>query len=263
VGAPAYHEVPPRSIAYYTYWEGVPIEGGEMYGRPRRMIGAWPTNDGLVMTYVAWPAAEFHAFRADVERNFLETLDLAGDLGERVRGGRQAERFLGTADLPNRFRVPAGPGWALVGDAGLVMDPLTGQGIADALRDAELLADAVARGLDAGGSLEPALAGYRAERDRAALAMYRFTVDLASFAPPRVEQELLMRAIAGRQEEVDRFLGVLTGVVPLGDYFAPPNMLRLLGARGLARVLLGKLRPPRGAAGAPAAGGRVATSSAR
>jgi flavin-dependent dehydrogenase len=40
--------------------------------------------------------------------------------------------------------VPSGLGWALVGDAGLRMDPITGQGIADAFRDAELLADAVA-----------------------------------------------------------------------------------------------------------------------
>jgi hypothetical protein len=30
-------------------------------------------------------------------------------------------------DLPNFFRKPYGPGWALVGDAGPVMDPITGQ----------------------------------------------------------------------------------------------------------------------------------------
>jgi hypothetical protein len=31
------------------------------------MLGAWPKNDGLTMIYVAWPAAEVDAFRADVE----------------------------------------------------------------------------------------------------------------------------------------------------------------------------------------------------
>ena len=45
------------------------------------------------MTYLAWPLAEFAAFRQDVEANVLDTLDQAGDLGERVRAGRRAERF--------------------------------------------------------------------------------------------------------------------------------------------------------------------------
>src|SRR6266508_4019802 len=123
-GAASYREKPPLSLACYTYWEGVPVDGGEIYNRGRRAIGAWPTNDGLLLTYIAWPVDEFAAFRADVEGNVLATLDLAGDLGERVRSGRRAERFRATPDLPSRFRTPYGPGWALAGDAGLVMDPI-------------------------------------------------------------------------------------------------------------------------------------------
>jgi hypothetical protein len=38
-------------------------------------MGAWPTNDGLTMTYVEWLVEEFRAFRADVEGNLLGTLD--------------------------------------------------------------------------------------------------------------------------------------------------------------------------------------------
>jgi 2-polyprenyl-6-methoxyphenol hydroxylase-like FAD-dependent oxidoreductase len=67
VGAPTYHERPPRSMACYTYWDGVPVDGGTIWSRGRRGIGVWPTNDGLVMTYIAWPVEEFDAFRADVE----------------------------------------------------------------------------------------------------------------------------------------------------------------------------------------------------
>ena len=80
------------------------------------------------MTYLASPAARFDEFRRDVEGNFLRTLDTVG-LGERIRAGRRAERFRGTPDLPSYLRQPYGPGWALVGDAGLLMDPVTGQGI--------------------------------------------------------------------------------------------------------------------------------------
>ena len=203
----------------------------------RRLVGAWPTNDGLVMTYVAAPASEFHAFRADPEGAILAALDRCGDLGERVRAGERAERVFGTADTVNRFHGPYGPGWALVGDAGLVMDPVTGAGIADALRDAELLADAVASGLDGGPPLDDALAGYQAARDAAALPMYEMTVDLASFAPPRPEQEMLLRALEGNQAEIDRFLSVLTGSLPAPEYFTPRNMLRLIGVRGVWQAM--------------------------
>src|SRR5512132_2585334 len=85
VRAPAYHVKPALSVAYYTYWANVPMTGGEIFGRERRQIGAWPTNDGLVMTYVAAPADEFRRFRADPEGCVLHALDQAADLGERVR----------------------------------------------------------------------------------------------------------------------------------------------------------------------------------
>ena len=47
------------------------------------------------------------------------------------------------------LRQAYGPGWALVGDAGYFKDPLTAHGITDALRDAELLANAAAAGTEA------------------------------------------------------------------------------------------------------------------
>jgi 2-polyprenyl-6-methoxyphenol hydroxylase-like FAD-dependent oxidoreductase len=242
VGAAVHHDRPPLTMACYTYWDGVPLQGGELYARPRRAMGAWPTNDGLTMTYVGWPVEEFPAFRADVEGNVLRTLDLAGDLGQRVRAGRRAERFRASPDLPNRFRRPYGPGWALVGDAGLVMDPMTGQGIGDALRDAELLAAAAEAGLGGRQPLPAALAGYERARDRAAMPMYEFTTELASFAPPRPEQQALFAALAGRQAEIDQFLGMITGAVPLPEYLSPRNLLRLLGVRGMAGLALGRLR---------------------
>ena len=60
-----------------------------------------------------------------------------------------------------RLRPPVvGPGWALVGDAGYFKDPITTHGITDALRDAELLADAI---LDAQAAV-PRRSRWRATR---------------------------------------------------------------------------------------------------
>ncbi len=232
VGARRYRERPGRSFGCYTYWSGVPVPVGELYQRPGRAVAAFPTNDGLAMVYVAAPLAEFAGFRADTDAYYRKTLDLCGDLGDRVRDGARAERFRAAPDLPNLFRVPCGPGWALVGDAGVVMDPVTAQGIANAFRDAELLADTVVSNLDDGSRrLDRALRGYWRRRDAAVRPMYDLTVRLAALRPPgRVERRLLAR-IAQRPAEVERFLGAFGGAVPLGEYRSLATLARLLTDR--------------------------------
>ena len=245
VRANMYHVKPALSMAFYTYWEGLEPEGGEIYARDRRAIGAWPTNDGLVMTYVAWPTAEFDGFRLNVEDNFLRTLDLAGDLGLRARNGRRVAPIRGTTDLPNFFRKPCGPGWALVGDAGLVMDPITGHGIGHAFRQAELLSAAFDAGMRGDRPLDAGLAAYQRQRDAEILPIYQLTTELASFQPARMEQQILFASIAEKPAETDRFLGMLTGCIPIRDYFHPTNLLRIMGARGLARLAVSKLRRAR------------------
>jgi 2-polyprenyl-6-methoxyphenol hydroxylase-like FAD-dependent oxidoreductase len=239
------HEKPALSVGYYTYWADVPVAGGEVYGRDRRLLGVWPTNDGLVLTYVAAPVAEFHAYRADIEGTMLAAFDRCGDVGERIRAGKRADRFYGSADLPNLFRKPYGSGWALAGDAGLVMDPITGQGIGDAFRDAELLVEAIDAGFGDRQPLDEALAGYERRRNEAALPMYEFTTQLASFAPPKAEELTLFTSLAGKQAEIDRFFGVITGAVPIPEFFSPKNLVKIVGVRGMAKLMLSKLRPPR------------------
>jgi 2-polyprenyl-6-methoxyphenol hydroxylase-like FAD-dependent oxidoreductase len=257
-GARAYYEQPAKTFAYYTYWDGLPVDGGEMYGRERRMIGVWPTNDGLVMTYVAGPIEEFHDFRSDIETNLLASLDLAGDIGQRARAGRRAERIYGTARTASYFRTPYGPGWALVGDAGLAMDPVTGQGISDALRDAELLAEAITDGLGGVRPLEAALREYQHARDRAVKPMYDFTQEVASMAPPRIEQKLVFKALERDPRQTQRFLAMLTGAVSIGEFFSPRNLRSLIGLRGFAKIAASRLRPRRSATDGPPRAGSVA-----
>jgi flavin-dependent dehydrogenase len=260
VQARAYRAKPPRSLAFYTYWEGLPVSGCWLYGRPGFALGVWPTNDGLVMTYLAMPIARFSEFRQDVQGNFLRTLDAAG-LGDQVRAARPVERFRGTVDLPSYFRQPYGPGWALVGDAGLLLDPVTGQGISHAFRDAELLADAVAEGLGGGCPLDKALRHYHQARDKDARPMYDFTATAAAIPPPTPAQMALFRAIAQRRGDSDAFFGALAGTVPLPQFMSPRNLVRLVGVRGFARLvrdqaLAGSLER-RGAGQFPAAGAQI------
>lgn len=128
------------------------------------------------MLWVAWTHKEFQEYRADIERNYLKTLELAPALAERVRGGKREEPFIGTSNTANFFRKPFGRGWALVGDAGYHKDPILGQGITDAFRDAELLAEAIDVGFSERQPLSKALAAYEQRRNTAVMAMYELNL---------------------------------------------------------------------------------------
>jgi len=116
VQAPTYHEKPARTCTYFTYWSEISVDGFEVYVRPGRVVFVFPTNDGRVSINVGWPHREFHAIRADIEGNYMRSLDLAPELAARVRNGKREERFAGTAAMPNFFRVPYDPGWGDVTD---------------------------------------------------------------------------------------------------------------------------------------------------
>jgi hypothetical protein len=63
--------------------------------------------------------------------------------------------------------------------------------------------------------------------------------------PPRVEDRVLFASLRGRQAEIDRFFGVLAGSEPLQGYLAPGNLVRVIGVRGMAGIVRGRLRAGR------------------
>jgi flavin-dependent dehydrogenase len=219
-----YNDKPQLLAGYYTYWSGVPMDGCfENYIRPDRGFSAWPTNDDLTLVIAGWPFAEFEANRKDIEGNYLKTLELVPAFAERIRAGRREARFVGTA-VPNYFRRPYGPGWALVGDAGYNKDFITAHGIHDAFRDAELCATALDETLSGARDFEAAMADYQSRRDQQVLPMYEFTTELATLEPPPPEMQQLLGAIAGNQDAMDDFARVAAGVTSPAEFFAPENV---------------------------------------
>ena len=230
VGAPEYNVEPIYACWYYTYWSGVPVEGVEFYMRPEHAIGYIPTNDGLVCLPVSTQYKEFEHCRDDVEGSYMKALELVPELAERVSQGKREERYFGTGDVPNFFRRSWGPGWALVGDAGYHKDPIGAQGISDAFRDAENLADAVDQGLSGKRPLEEALADYEQKRDAEVMPMYRFNCEMATLQPPPPEMQQLFGALRENQADTDRFLGTLAGSIPIPEFYSPENMQRIMSA---------------------------------
>jgi 2-polyprenyl-6-methoxyphenol hydroxylase-like FAD-dependent oxidoreductase len=230
VGAEEYNEKPQLEVSYYTYWSGLHMDRRfETSIRPGRGFAAWPTNDDLTLVIVGRPFSAFAAMRKDVERTYLETLEIAPAFAERVRAAKREERFAGTA-VRGFFRKPYGPGWALVGDAGYNKDFITAQGIHDAFRDAELCAAALHEALSGTGAYEDAMGEYQTRRDRHVLPMYHFTNDLATLAPPPPERQQLLGAVAGNREAMDGFARVAAGVTSPADFFSDENVARIFAA---------------------------------
>lgn len=234
VQAPQYYVRPDLTCAYLTYFSGVPVEGATGYMRGNHFIVAFPTNDDKTCIGFQMPKEELRTFRADVAGNFMKVLQLVPELAECVRNGKQEERILGAGDIPNFFRKPYGPDWALVGDAGYHKDPYTAQGIADAFYGAELLAEAIDAGFSGRRPLEEALADYERQRNEDALPKYELNCQMASFEPPPPEMQQLFVALQGNQAATSRFLGTIVGSVPISEFFAPENLQRIMAGSDVA-----------------------------
>ena len=226
-----YNEKPAVTPAFYSYWSGVGSSGFEVFVRPPFGMAAFPTHDDLTLVIVGLPQDAFNAARGDVEGTFLRAVDSAPTLGEPVRSGKREERFRTASDLAGYFRKPYGPGWALVGDAGYHLHPITAQGITDAFADAERLADALDAAFAERGTYTDAMAAYQAARDEHAMAMYEMTFDFAQVdQPPPPETQQLLGAVAGHQQAMDDFVSVQAGTMPIPEFFNPANIGRIMAA---------------------------------
>jgi flavin-dependent dehydrogenase len=234
VAATFYNSSPALTCATYAYWDGVPIERAELCPRPGASVIAFPTNDNLTCILVQRPAADYPVFRSNVEQNYLSTVALVPSIAERVRGSRRVESFHGTANLANYFRKPFGPGWALVGDAGLHRDPITAQGISDAFRDAVLLSDGLDAAFSGRQSMDDALGNYEQQRNVAAGPIFDLTCQIASLNPPP-DLLALLAALHSNQAETDRFIGAVLGTVPIPEFFAPANVERIMAVAALKK----------------------------
>lgn len=230
VEAPEYDAKPPLATYFYSYFSNVEAPDFEQYDVGEGGAAYFPTNDGLCLVAGVWKASEFQSKRADIEGNVLGLHRRNPALAERLSGAKREENWYGTAGVPNYFRKPYGPGWALVGDAGYVRDPITAQGISDSFFDAENLSGAIDAAFSGQRSLPEALAEYETRRNERVRPMYHFTCELASLEPPPPEMQQLFMAMHGNQEATDQFFSALSGALPLPEFMAEENMHRIMAA---------------------------------
>ena len=207
------YDVPDTTASIYGYWRELGLEGYHWFYEVGASVGAIPTNDGETCVFASLPPGRFETGRRDgLEGLYRDVLaEVSKELAGRVTESEGPGKLKAFAGTPGFLRRAAGPGWALVGDAGYFRDPITAHGITDALRDAELLTRAV---LDGG---EGALTGYQGTRDELVQGLLDVTGRIASFEwDLEKAKELHLTLSRGMNTEVD-LLRTLDGAVSASD----------------------------------------------
>jgi 2-polyprenyl-6-methoxyphenol hydroxylase-like FAD-dependent oxidoreductase len=182
LGLPKRNSMASDMSMLFAYWRGVPRkEFFSMEAIEGKGMNLIPCEDDVTLLVSLGPP-EFTRGDADTRRRryldtlraFPETLDPAAlDTAEMVSEIVVVPETM----LRGFFRPAAGPGWALVGDAGHFKHPATAQGISDAIEQALYVAEAL------NGS-DQDLLGYEGWRDARAAGHYEFSFQFGSFPKP-------------------------------------------------------------------------------
>jgi len=249
VGAREHSPTPNGRVFMWAYYEADPTDGEMWIGK----VGdhtylSMPTDGGLTVIAVCPSIERRGEVRADREATFEAGLRAWQELHAGVDGARRHGPLRTMANLRGFFRPSAGPGWALVGDAGHFKDPTAGQGIADALRQAEKLATAITRALG-GGHDEPdeILREWWRWRDEDAWEMYWLAHDMGAAGPTPPVRRQAQRRIAADPALATAMVRVLNHELRPSAAFTPAFSMTtmaqaLRGGRGHRRAIMREAR---------------------
>jgi len=137
---------PVHRAMYYAYFQNLTSHNppaAEYYFRSDHLVYVFPTDAELTLIAISIPISEFDQFRKDLAGNMSAELKLLPALAPRFEQAKMVTPIKGAGNIPCYLRVPFGAGWALVGDAALIFDPWSGQGIDHASMHAVMLAESL------------------------------------------------------------------------------------------------------------------------
>ena len=135
---------------------------------------AFPNPSGRIICLFMGDAGEVSRARKDPEGYWAEKLALHRGCAERLAGATKMTKLRSTDDTGAFWRASSGPGWCLAGDASHFKDPVTGQGMGDALRMGRTLGEALSPVLGDPAETDRAMRRWEHETARHCLHAYHF-----------------------------------------------------------------------------------------
>jgi 2-polyprenyl-6-methoxyphenol hydroxylase-like FAD-dependent oxidoreductase len=211
VGAPTERTGASVAAVTYGHWTGLDTDGYEWNFRPAASSGVVPTNNGQACVYASAPPSRIgRGGLGPLTRIVAESFP---PLAERLADAVPPATLRTFTGHRGYLRRAWGPGWALVGDAGYYKDPLTAHGQTDALRDAELLARALAA-VACGADEAEALADYQRTRDELSRTVFELTDVVAGHRWADEEIPALLQQLSAAMSDEVKTLYALPPVPP-------------------------------------------------
>jgi 2-polyprenyl-6-methoxyphenol hydroxylase-like FAD-dependent oxidoreductase len=237
VGARKYNVTPNERFFLWGYFEPGPAAELDTIFLQRwaeEFVLACPIDGGAYLLATAPPLDRLDAAKRDLGAALETEVRRCPALAPVLHGARRigAPRLM--PSFAGYFRESAGPGWALVGDAGHFKDPSPGQGISDALRQADRLARTLVAGLGGAEDLHSGLRSWWRWRDGDAAEAYWFAYDMGRGGQvPPVFIEMI-RQMAARPPGIQEFMDVFNHRRQPSQVLTPPRLgsatVRLLRA---------------------------------
>lgn len=206
-------------LAYWRGFEGTGVNS--LHVNEHGGASSWQGEDDVHLITVASKKGLARGTAEERERRFWEmaphfpgTIDVA-----QLRASQQISPILAAPETMLRgfFRRAAGPGWALVGDAGHFKHPITAQGISDALEQGIRVAEQLIAADD--------LAGYAEWRDTRAADHYEFSYRFAEL-PERDTAMPIFSGVAADAEATADLVGVMCRTRRPDELFTGERMAR-------------------------------------
>ncbi len=192
------HTEPINRAMYYAYYAGFEPQSGpaaEFHYRGNDLVYVFPCDGGLTLLAASVPISEFPVFRREPAEMLESYFKSRPTLAPRLRAANRVGRIMGEGNIPGYMRVPYGAGWALVGDASLIMDPYSGQGIDQGSTHAVLLADALHAWLADELPWAEAMTGYHRARNDFTQKTYLRTCTFSRDLRPMTRAALRRRGL--------------------------------------------------------------------
>ena len=224
-----YRAKPSGRACLFAYWRDNRPEWRDIAAQWREgaLLGtAFPCEGGAVLSLIQPPVRRGPRTVRDTERRYRDMVAAIPDLAARLDGCELLGRVRSATDIVSYFRHSSGPGWALAGDAGHFKDPVTAQGMRDAMRYGRLLGEYAAPALDDAHLLDRALLRWERKREHECLPMYQWTNRLARGTEMTPLEEQMYRAGATDPHLAALALDVMTRARTPDELLTPARAAR-------------------------------------
>lgn len=233
VGTRAHHSWDNQRMMAFAYYEDNHPDSRHVAMQWRYdddLVTVFPCDGGQLVALQMPPVRRADEYRADRPAAFEATIERIPPYAERLRGCTRVSNIFVSHHHPSYFRHSQGPGWALAGDAGHFKDPVTAQGIRDALRFGRLLGEAAAPWLDEPDQLDRALAQWESDRDTQCLAMYQWANSLGRDDTVSPIEFAAYRWFAAQPNGFTQVANVFNRIASPQKVFSPANLVRWTAA---------------------------------